>query len=158
MVATDGKPPLPFADSAFDLVCSRHPGALWWDQFARVLKPGGSYFAQHVGAVYLRTLIEHFVGPCRQVLQRGQLNPDTVGAQVAAAGLDVVDLRYERIRIEFFDVGAVIYFLRKLDWVIPGFTVAEYRDRLRSLHRQIAAEGAFVTHTSRVLIEAHKPG
>jgi SAM-dependent methyltransferase len=158
VIATGEKPPLPFADAAFDLVTSRHPSALWWDEFARVLAPGGTYFAQHVGVIYLRTLTEHFTGQPLRVPIRGQVNPDTVSADVAAAGLDVVDLRHEQIRLEFFDVGAVIYFLRKLNWVVPDFTVAKYRDKLLELHRHIEAEGAFVTHSSRVLLEARKPG
>ncbi|PQM46143.1 hypothetical protein C1Y40_03688 [Mycobacterium talmoniae] len=111
-----------------------------------------------MGALYFPNLIEYFVGPYRPVLQRGQLNPETAADQVAAAGLQVVDLRHEQIRVEFFDVGALIYFLRKLNWVVPGFSVARYRDRLHGLHRRIEADGAFVTHTSRVLIEARKPG
>ena len=48
--------------------------------------------------------------------------------------------------------------LRKLSWLVPDFTVARYRDQLLELHRHIEAEGAFVTHSSRVLIEARKPG
>jgi len=130
---------------------------VWWDEIARVLMPGGTYFAQHVGVIYLRTLIESFVELPRRGPIRGQLNPDTVSAEVAAAGLDVVDLRHEQIRLEFFDVGAVIYFLRKLSWVVPGFSVAQYRDELLKLHWQIEAEGALVTHSSRILIEARKP-
>ncbi|MGB7146697.1 class I SAM-dependent methyltransferase [Mycobacterium sp.] len=158
VIATGDEPPLPFADAAFDLVTSRHPSAVWWDEIARLLRPGGAYFAQHVGVIYLRTLIEYFVGrhPLRQI--RGQLNPDTVSAQVAAAGLDVVDLRHEQIQLEFFDVGAVIYFLRKLSWIVGDFTVSKYRDQLLRLHQQIEAEGSFVTHTSRVLIDVRKPG
>jgi len=74
-----------------------------------------------------------------------------------AAGLELVNLRHEEIREEFFDVGAVIYFLRKLSWVVPDFTVTKYRDKLRKLHEQIHTEGGFVTHSSRVLIEARKP-
>jgi hypothetical protein len=96
---------------------------------ARVLTPGGAHFAQHVGVIYLRTLIESFVGAQPRKTRgtiRGQLNPDTVSAEVAAAGLDLVDLRHEQIRLEFSDVGVVIYFLRKLSWVVPGFTVAKY--------------------------------
>jgi hypothetical protein len=80
-----------------------------------------------------------------------------VAKEVAVAGLDVVDLRHERIRLEFFDIGAVIYFLRKLSWVVPDFTVAKYLDKLHRLHQQIHAEGSFITHSSRVLIEARKP-
>ncbi|BBZ11083.1 class I SAM-dependent methyltransferase [Mycobacterium branderi] len=157
VVATGDEPPLPFADAAFDLICSRHPSAVWWDEIARVLKPGGAYFAQHVGVIYLRELIEHFVGPRPHERIRGQLDPDTVRAEVAAAGLEVVDLRHEQIRLEFFDVGAVIYFLRKLSWVIPDFTVGRYHDKLFRMHQQIETEGVFVTYSSRVLIEAHKP-
>jgi len=56
------------------------------------------------------------------------------------------------------DVGAVIYFLRKLSWVVPDFTVTKYRDQLLRLHEQIEAEGSFVTHTPRVLIDVRKPG
>jgi hypothetical protein len=59
--------------------------------------------------------------------------------------------------MEFFDVGAVVYFLRKVIWTVPGFTLDRYRDRLRELHEQIRAEGPFVAHSSRVLIEARKP-
>ena len=157
VVAVGEEPPLPFGDAAFDLVTGRHPSAIWWDEIARLLRPGGSYFAQHVGVLYLRTLIEHLIGPQHQRRIRGQLDPDSVGADVAAAGLQLIDLRHEQIRLEFFDVGAVIYFLRKLIWVVPGFTVGQHRGKLRALHEQIEAEGSFVTHTSRVLIEARKP-
>lgn len=149
--------PLPFADAAFDLVTSRHPVDLWWDEIARVLQPGGTYFAQHVGPASMRELIDYFLRPQPEVLGPGQLDPDAVRAQVAVAGLDVVDLRLERLRIEVFDVGAVIYFLRKVVWAIPAFTVAEHRDTLHKLHEQIQADGSFVTDTSRLLIEARKP-
>jgi SAM-dependent methyltransferase len=157
VVVACSQPPLPFADAAFDLVTSRHPVDLWWDEIARVLKPGGAYFAQHVGPASMRELIEYFLGPQPEVLGHGQLSPEAVSDEVARAGLEVVDLRLERLRVEFFDIGAVIYFLRKVIWAIPGFTVAEYRNTLRKLHEQIQTAGPFVSSTSRMLIEARKP-
>ncbi|WP_434331292.1 class I SAM-dependent methyltransferase [Microbacterium sp. CGR1] len=39
VVADQDEPPLPFADAAFDLVTSRHPATIWWDEIARVLRP-----------------------------------------------------------------------------------------------------------------------
>jgi len=33
---------------------------------------------------------------------------------------EAVDLRTARLRTEFFDVGAVVYFLRKVIWMVPG--------------------------------------
>ena len=62
------------------------------------------------------------------------------------------------MRVEFFDVGAVVYFLRKVIWTVPDFDVDRYRDRLRALHERIQADGAFVSTAPRFLIELAKPG
>ncbi len=59
--------------------------------------------------------------------------------------------------MEFRDIGAVVYLLRKMIWMVPGFTVAGYRDRLRELDALIRDEGPFVPHSARFLIEARKP-
>jgi len=56
-----------------------------------------------------------------------------------------------------FDIGAVIYFLRKVIWTVPDFTVDRYRHKLRELHERIEADGPFVAHAVRVLVEARKP-
>lgn len=48
MIADEDRPPLPFADEAFDLVVSRLPVITAWEEIARVLQPGGTYFSQQV--------------------------------------------------------------------------------------------------------------
>ncbi|CAL9515133.1 hypothetical protein SUDANB58_03732 [Streptomyces sp. enrichment culture] len=75
-----------------------------------------------------------------------------------AAGLEIADLRAERLRMEFHDIGAVVHFLRKVVWMVPGFTVEAYGPRLRALHERIGSEGPFVAHSARQLLEARKPG
>ncbi|MFB4301176.1 class I SAM-dependent methyltransferase [Actinomadura sp. NTSP31] len=149
------EPPLPFADGAFDLVTSRHPAVVWWTEIARVLAPGGTYFAQHVGPASVFEVTEFFLGP--QPAARSKRDPEIESADARAAGLDVADLRLERLRMEFFDIGAVVYFLRKVIWIVPGFTVERHRDRLRDMHELIQRDGSFVAHSSRFLIEARKP-
>ncbi|MEU7279103.1 class I SAM-dependent methyltransferase [Streptomyces sp. NPDC045431] len=156
VVADPDEPPLPFADEAFDLVTSRHPVTVWWTEIARVLRPGGSYVAQHVGPASVFELVEFFLGPQPEEVRRAR-HPDDESADARAAGLEIVDLRSERLRTEFHDIGAVVYFLRKVIWMVPGFTVEAYRDKLRELHERIEAEGPFVAHSSRFLIEARKP-
>jgi hypothetical protein len=37
--------------------------------------------------------------------------------------------------MEFFHVGALVYFLRKVIWFVPDFTVEKYRDRLKAFAR-----------------------
>ncbi|MET9763840.1 class I SAM-dependent methyltransferase [Streptomyces sp. NPDC006372] len=149
--------PLPFADGAFDLVVSRHPVRPQWDEITRVLRPGGTYFAQHVGPGSVFELVEHFLGPQPEAV-RGARHPDRERADAEAAGLDVVDLRAERLRMEFHDIGAVVHFLRKVVWMVPGFTVEAYQPQLRALHERIEAEGPFVAHSTRQLVEARRPG
>ncbi|QHC26461.1 methyltransferase domain-containing protein [Streptomyces sp. GS7] len=156
VVADEDEPPLPFGDAAFDLVASRHPVTVWWDEIARVLRPGGTYFSQQVGPASVFELVEYFLGPQPEEVRRAR-HPDSARRDARAAGLDVVDVRAESLRTEFFDIGAVVYFLRKVVWMVPGFAVDHYRDRLRELDALIRREGAFVAHTTRFLIEARKP-
>lgn len=152
LAVADG-PSFPLRDNAFDLVVSRHPVRAWWAEIARVLAPGGTYLSQEVGQRSVAELVEFFLGP-RSWEGR---DPAAARAMAAAEGLEVVDLRTARLRTEFSDVGAVVYFLRKVIWMIPGFTVEAHRTRLRELHERITAEGPFVAHTTRFLIEARKP-
>ena len=83
---------------------------------------------------------------------------DRGAAQAQAAGLEVTRLESQALRVEFFDVGAVIYFLRKVLWTVPDFSVERYRGRLAALHEQIEADGQFTCHAQRYLIEARRPG
>jgi SAM-dependent methyltransferase len=155
VVAThDDRAAFPFAGETFDLVTSRHPVQTWWTEIARVLRPGGTYCSQQVGPDSVRELGELFAGPWPAGSAR---DPEVARAAAEAAGLEVTDLRFERLRTVFDDVGAVVYFLRLVVWIVPGFTVAAYRDRLRDLHEQIERDGPFVAHATRFLIEATKP-
>ena len=72
------------------------------------------------------------------------------------AGLTVTGVREFRGRMEFGDVAAVVHFLRKVIWIVPGFTTDAYRDRLRALHERIRSGGPFTATTVRFLIEAKK--
>lgn len=145
--------PLPFPDGAFDLVVSRHPTTTLWDEIARVLRPDGTYLSQAVGAGSARELTDFMMGPQPVSPVR---DPRRAVTLAEAAGLTVVDLRRESLRMEFFDVAAVVHFLRKVIWTVPGFEVAPYLDRLAAMHSLIQAEGSFVAHSERFLIEARK--
>jgi SAM-dependent methyltransferase len=154
VIADDDEPRLPFGDGVFDLVISRHPVVTWWNEIARVLRPGGTYLSQQVGPRSVVELTEVFLGPQPPNSHR---DPESARHEAEAAGLEVVDLRMESLRTVFHDIGAVIYFLRKVIWIVPGFTVDRYRTELKALHDRIQAEGPFVAHATRFLIEAHKP-
>jgi SAM-dependent methyltransferase len=146
---------LPFRSDQFDLVVSRHPTVAVWPEIARVLAPAGTYLSQQVGPGTNRELTDFMMGP--QPVNQGR-SPGRAEAGAGAAGLTVTALRAQSLRVEFFDVGAVIYFLRKVLWTVPGFTVAGYADALARMHVHIGTHGSFVSHAQRFLIEARKPG
>ena len=154
VVTSQTRPGLPFAASAFELVVSRHPIEVWWSEISRVLRPGGTYLAQHVGPHSLQSLSEVLMGPLPDAEKR---DPDVERRAAEAAGLRVAAMRVERPRTVFYDIGAVVYFLRLVPWIVPDFTVATYRSALRRLHEVIQDDGAFVTTASRTLVEATKP-
>lgn len=154
VVLTRDDSPLPFADESFDLVTSRHPISVRWSEIARVLRSGGTYLAQHPGPATAVELIESVMGPMPGL--GADMAPSVQSARAQAAGLQIVDIRIETLTAEYFDVGAVVYFLRKLVWTVPDFTAEPYLTRLRALHERIEAEGRFVTHPTRVLVEARK--
>jgi len=149
----DGAAPLPFDDRTFGLVVSRHPVSFPYTEAARVLAPGGTLLVQEVGAGSNRALYEFLMGP-QEGQDAGYL--DRVRTRVADAGLDLVRLQDTLTRVEFFDLAAVVHFLRKVLWTVPDFSVDKYRDRLRALHEHITEHGSFVCHSRRTLVEARK--
>jgi SAM-dependent methyltransferase len=153
VAAHDDRSALPFADATFELVTSRHPITTYWDEIARVLQPGGTYFSQQVGPHTMREVTEFFLGPHPETSKR---DPALARQAAEDAGLAVAQLEEAQILATFDDVGAVVYFLRLVVWTVPDFSVERYRARLRDLHEQIARAGPFVAHATRFLIEATK--
>lgn len=154
VAAGDDRPALPLRDETFDLVVCRHPVRTWWDEIARVLRPGGTYLSQEVGPASAGALTEWFMGPQPSSDTR---TPERHRRLAEQAGLEVIDLRLESLPMAFNDVGAVIYFLRKVIWIVPGFNVERYHDRLLALHHWIQQHGPFPAQSTRFLIEARKP-
>jgi SAM-dependent methyltransferase len=154
VLATAEQGDLPFRTGSFDLAASRHPTGRRWDELARVLRPGGSYLSQGVGEGSNRELSEAMMGP---LPPPGDPTGRAAATDAERAGLVVLDLRHERVRLTFDDVGAVAYFLRKVVWTVPDFTIDGFRDQLRAVHERIQRDGPFVSHAHRYLIEARKP-
>ena len=152
VIETEAGAPVPLPDGAVELVTARHPVSPPWAEIARLLAPGGQYLAQHVGPASAFELIEYFLGPLPRDGQGRDPEQETDEAQ--RAGLEVIERRTARCRMEFFDIGAVVWILRKCVWWVPDFTAERYADTLRALDAQIRADGAFVAHSTRHLIRA----
>ena len=153
MVET-GDGPLPLPDDSFELVTARHPVRPDWSEIRRVVQPGGRYLAQHVGPASAFELIEHFLGPLPE--QRQGRDPEREVAAAEQQGLEVERLQRARCRMEFYDVGAIVWILRKCVWWVPGFSVEKHEDSLRELDTQLRGGRPFVAHSTRHLIDARR--
>ena len=68
----------------------------------------------------------------------------------------MLDLRTARCRMEFHDIGAVVWTLRKCVWWVPDFSVQRYDDVLRRLDAQLRRGEPFVAHSTRTLVDARR--
>ena len=145
---------LPLADATFDLVINRHES---FDarEVQRVLRPGGTFITQQVGAQDLIELNEALQDQTRMALPEWKLS--AVRRQLQAAGLQVLVAKNAFPEAVFTDIGAVVFFLKVTPWQIEDFSCDRYRKQLRLLHQGIVAEGGFRVHTHRFFIIARKP-
>ncbi len=72
-------------------------------------------------------------------------------------GLELFDLREWSGKLLFTDVGAVVYYLKAVPWLVPGFSVDTHLDGLKALQRQLGAHGQLEFPAMNYLIEARKP-
>lgn len=152
---------LPFASASFDLVLNRHgvrgrsltsEARQWWAEVARVLRPTGSFLSQQVGGHTMDELRDALGVPADR--SRPHWGPQMARAVMEPAGFEIMDLREEFPRTVFFDVGAIVYYLRLVVWIVPDFTVGRYASALRRIHERIGDEGSFVAHAHRFLVDA----
>lgn len=142
---------LPFADGEFDLVLNRH-GEFDAREVARVLRDGGAFFTQQTSGMWAWDLQAAF-GARPQT-------PDVSAAKFVPmledAGLTVADAQEWEGRLEFADVGAVVYYLKAVPWEVPGFGVRKHFERLVALQERLEAGDELSFYAGKFLIEAWK--
>ncbi len=145
--------PLPFAGGAFDLVLNRHSG-INAGEVARILSPGGTFLTQQVHGLWARDLLAAFDAEP----QWPDATPEKNVPQLRAAGLDIVDVQDWSGRFSFTDVGAIVYYLRAVPWLVPGFSVATHLKYLLALQRLMESGERLEYVARKYLIEAYKGG
>ena len=143
---------LPFEDGEFDLVLNRHSG-IPCAEVARVLEPGGVFFTQQVHGLWAESLIRAFGARP----QWPHATASYFGARLEQQGLVLDRVEQWQGDLAFTDVGAVVYYLRAVPWLVPGFSVDTHLPQLLKLQRQLEHEGRLVFEARSYLIEAHKP-
>ena len=146
--------PLPFENDSFDLVLNRH-GSFNAEEIRRVLKPGGLFITQQVGADNDRALVSALYDSPPPLPYPGQ-RLSGIQNQFEEVGFAILDGREAFPPIRFFDVGALVWFARIIQWEFPGFSVERNLSRLLALQKEIDAGRAIEARTHRILMVAQK--
>ncbi len=149
---SDEVSPMPFEDGEFALVLNRH-AALHVDEIARILVAGGSLLTRQVHGLWAHDLLASF--DARP--QWPDATPEMYLPRLQTAGFDIVDVRDWSGKLAFTDVGAVVYYLKAVPWLVPGFSVDFLVNDLIALQKQIDKQGQLECWASNYLIEARKP-
>jgi hypothetical protein len=84
-------------------------------------------------------------------------NAEVATAALAAAGLEVTDVREERPPVTFRSIEEVVRQLGASPWQIRDFTPERYARELRRLDAVIRARGSFTVTAHRFLVVATRP-
>ena len=149
----DGKGKLPFDDGSFDMVINRH-GDFNAEEIHRVLKPGGLFITQQVGAENDRELVKLLCGETEMPFPEQYL--EVTARKFREAGFAI--LRGEEYfgSIRFFDVGALVWFARIIQWEFPDFSVDTHLENLLNVQRILEEKGSIDGQIHRFLLVAQK--
>lgn len=142
---------LPFNNEEFDLVLNRH-SAFNPQEVFQILKQGGIFLTQQVGSDNLRDLIQEF---------NTEANFKQWALNIARENLEKAGFKIEKAKkwmgkAEFKDVGAIIYFLKAIPWIIEDFSVDNYLSTLQKLQYKLTKEEKLIFTETRFLIKAKK--
>ncbi|MBR5126456.1 MAG: methyltransferase domain-containing protein [Oscillospiraceae bacterium] len=149
----DGKEKLPFDDGSFDLVINRH-GDFNAGEIHRVLKSGGLFVTQQVGAENDRELVELLCGETEIPFPEQYLH--LTSKAFMEAGFTILRGVEVFRPIRFFDVGALVWFARIIQWEFPGFSVDTHLENLLNAQRILEEHGSIDGRIHRFLLVAQK--
>lgn len=143
---------LPFNDESFELVINRHE-SYSPSEINRILKHKGTFITQQVGGLNDKEINE--------LLEVSKSEYFTWKLKVAvdalkSVGLNVLEQKEDITKTRFYDIGAIVYYLKAIPWQVPDFTVKRYFNKLVNIHNIIEEKGYIDFTCHRFLIIAIK--
>ena len=83
---------------------------------------------------------------------------DKVTETFLSAGFEILESQEAFPKIRFYDVGALVWFARIIQWEFPGFSVESCWDNLLKAQKVLDENGVIEASTHRFLLTALKAG
>ncbi|NLG83835.1 MAG: class I SAM-dependent methyltransferase [Firmicutes bacterium] len=143
---------LPFDDNMFDLIINRHESYSCKEVY-RVLKTGGIFLTQQVGGMndYEINELLHADNPVDREWSLAK-----AVHELQQVGMKILKQKEDYTKTRFYDIGAIVYYLKAIPWQVPDFTVENYHERLKYINEIIMRVGFIEFTCHRFLIISQK--
>jgi SAM-dependent methyltransferase len=146
---------LPFEEKMFDIIINRHE-AYDINEVHRLLKPGGMFITQQVGGLNNKELSRFLINDFKEIISSEHtMKSNTTLVKNKGFGILMSDEYFPKHK--FFDVGAMVYFAKIIEWEFPGFSVDACFEQLYKLQLMIEQQGFVESKEHRFIIVAQKP-
>ncbi len=144
---------LPYPDGSFHMVINRH-GDFDAGEIYRVLKPGGIFLTQQVGAENDRELVTLLCGDTEMPFPDQYLS--AAARRFREAGFSILEEGEAFRPIRFYDVGALVWFARIIQWEFPEFRVDKNLPQLLHAQKLLEEKGCLEGRIHRFFLAAKK--
>ncbi|MGN0183866.1 MAG: class I SAM-dependent methyltransferase [Aristaeellaceae bacterium] len=144
---------IPFSDASFDCIINRH-GDFCAPEVYRLLRAGGVFITEQVGSENDRDLVDLVLPGTEKPFPH--LNLAEQRRNFEAAGFHILQAEEAFRPIQFYDIGAFVWFAHIIEWEFPGFSVDGCFERLLAMQAVLEKEGKIEGTIHRYLIVARK--
>lgn len=146
---------LPFEDSMFDMIINRHE-SFDANEVYRLLKPNGLFITQQVGGLNNRELSKFLLDDFKEITDINH-NLHNNLKLIQDAGFTVLKSEEYFPYLRFYDIGALVYFAKIIEWEFPNFSVERCYEKLCRLQSIVEKQGYVESIEHRFIIVAIKP-
>ena len=144
---------LDFKDDFFDLIINRHE-EYSANEVKRVLKENGYFITQQVGGKNCIELNE--ILGASEDFGMTEWKLEYAVNEFQEIDLEVIEKHEDFPALRFYDIGAIIYYLKAVPWQIPDFSVDKYYDSLKKIHDSIQEKGFIDIEEHRFMLLVKK--
>lgn len=145
---------LPFQNEEFDLIINRHESYAP-SEVHRLLKPQGCFITQQVGDQNDLEINQIFGN--KPDLEEHPWTAEYASKMLKSTGFRIIKMNEAFPYTRFYDVGALVYYLKAIPWVITGFSVKQHHKTLFHLHTRMQQKGFLDIQEHRFIIISQKP-
>lgn len=142
-----------YAENSFDIILNRHE-SFNLEEVKRVLKPKGIFITQQVGGKNGNRLSNMLIPNFKP--KYGSLNLKNTVQELKEHNFEIMFADEFFPYQKFFNMKALIYYAKVIEWEFPGFNVSDHFNQLLQAYKELTSKGHILNIEHRFIIVARK--